>query len=228
MVRHWVLVPAFAGSNPAGPAIENIRLFGRVFSIVSTVGPTDTAYAIIKPTHNRKEKMDNTAPEINDNVAPAAPQPPAVPSSKKPTGLIVATAICSVLAVAGIAFGVYEFMGSNQKDSKISSLQSEVKEKDAKIEELENTISLLDMPTEETIVINENTDTETPSNQSNDTATVSLGTKLDDNGTRVVFKIGDCTADGPSVKCPVTVDGKEGLVSYNSNDSILRLSIPKE
>ncbi|MBO4812567.1 hypothetical protein J5491_00210 [Candidatus Saccharibacteria bacterium] len=180
--------------------------------------------------------MDNNAPEINDSVAQAAPRPLTVPSSKKPTGLIVATAICSVLAVAGIAFGVYELMGSNQKDSKISSLESEVKEKDAKIEELENTISLLDMPTEETIVINENTNNETPSDQSNDTAVISLGTKLDDNGTRVAFKIGDCTADGGtaasgshlSVKCPVTVNGKEGLVSYNDNDNILRLSIPRE
>ncbi len=37
-VRHWVLVPAFAGSNPAGPAIENTQPFGWVFSIVGLAG----------------------------------------------------------------------------------------------------------------------------------------------------------------------------------------------
>ena len=172
--------------------------------------------------------MDNDVPEI-DNIA-SQPQPVAVQSNKKPTGLIVATAICAVLAVAGIAFGVYEFIDSNQKSQTISTLKTEAQEKDEKIENLENMISILETATSETVIVTEDTDTDTEASpsQSSDTASISLGTKLDDNGTRAVFKIGDCTADGPSVKCPVTVNGKEGLVSYNSNDSILRLSIPKE
>ena len=57
-VRHWVLVPAFAGSNPAGPAIENIRAFARVFSIVRVAGyepkvRTERSEAVILPAHPR-------------------------------------------------------------------------------------------------------------------------------------------------------------------------------
>ena len=33
VVRHWVLVPAFAGSNPADPATEKDRVFALSFSV---------------------------------------------------------------------------------------------------------------------------------------------------------------------------------------------------
>ena len=57
---------------------------------------------------------------------------------------------------------------------------------------------------------------------------MTIESTLDENETRTVFKIGECSADGPSVKCPVDVNGKDALISYNSTDGLLRLTLPKE
>ena len=169
--------------------------------------------------------MDNTTQNTSTNAPVEKPAPQAC---KKPVGLIAVTVICAVLAVGGIGFGVYEFMNSNQKNQQISDLKVDIEKKDSKIAELENTVSSFQTITEVTTTTPETTETEpTTTETAAGTAAVLLGNVLDDNGTRVAYKIGDCTADGPSVKCPVIVDGKEGLVSHNSNDSILRLVIPK-
>ena len=149
-------------------------------------------------------------------------------------GLIIATAIACVVAVCGVGFGVYGIVQSSQKDGQISDLKVEVNDKSAKIDELETKISNLDNKKEEVAIITETTTTypdatsQESSDNSSETAAILLGAMLDKNDSRTVFKVGDCMADGPSVKCPATVDGKDALISYNSNDSILRLSLPND
>ena len=171
--------------------------------------------------------------EQNDDTG--APMMSVVDDKKKNgNGLKIATAIACVVAICGVGFGVYGMMQSAQKDSQISDLKVEVNDKLVKINELETKISNLDGEKEE-VAINTETITTNPdvasqesSSNSSETAAILLGTMLDKNDSRTVFKVGDCTADGPSVKCPVTVDGKDGLISYNSNDSMLRLSLPND
>lgn len=153
---------------------------------------------------------------------------------KSGNGLKIATVIACVVAACGIGFGVYGMMQSFQKDNQISDLQVEINDKSAKIDELEAEISNINSKKEE-VAINAEAITTNPdvasqesSSDSSETAAISLGTMLDKNDSRTVFKIGDCTADGPSVKCPAIVDGKDALISYTSNDSILRLSLPND
>ena len=167
-----------------------------------------------------------------DASTPVTPVAPVVENKQKGgNGLKIATAIACVVAVCGIGFGVYGMMQSAQRDSQISDLKVEVNDKSAKIDELETEISNLDSKKEEVVINTETITTDPdvtsqePNNNSSETAAILLGTILDKNDSRTVFKVGDCTADGPSVKCPVTVNGKDALISYNSTDSILRLSL---
>ena len=142
--------------------------------------------------------------------------------------LKIATAVACAVAVCGIGFGICVMIQGFQKDKQISDLKVEVNDKSTMIDELETKISNLDSKKEEVAINTETTASQESSNNSSDIAAILLGTMLDKNDSRAVFKIGDCTADGPSVKCPVTVDGKDALISYNSNDSILRLSLPND
>lgn len=186
--------------------------------------------------------MYNTPQEPNSEKKPediTAPAPLPTAGAKKPVGLMIATAVCAVVAVGGIAFGIYGALESSRKSQRISDLEATIVNKDAKIAELEAEISGLsvDAPAPEAPVAEPEAEEPTeptepaepsvPSKNDNE-AIITLGDKLDSNDSRTVFKIGDCTADGPSVKCPVTVDGKEALISYNSNDSILRLTLPND
>ena len=163
------------------------------------------------------------------------PMTPVVDNKQKSgNGLKIATVTACVVAVCGIGFGVYGIVQSSQKDGQISDLKVEVNDKSAKIDELETKISNLDNKKEEVAIITETTTTypdatsQESSDNSSETAAILLGAMLDKNDSRTVFKVGDCMADGPSVKCPATVDGKDALISYNSNDSILRLSLPND
>ena len=160
-----------------------------------------------------------------DASTPVTPVAPVVENKQKGgNGLKIATAIACVVAVCGIGFGVYGMMQSAQRDSQISDLKVEVND-------LETEISNLDSKKEEVVINTETITTDPdvtsqePNNNSSETAAILLGTILDKNDSRTVFKIGDCTADGPSVKCPVIINGKDALISYNSTDSILRLSL---
>ena len=56
---------------------------------------------------------------------------------KKNTGLIAGMVVCAVLAVSGIAFGIYGVMQSSQKDNQISDLKVQVADKDGVIATLE-------------------------------------------------------------------------------------------
>ena len=156
---------------------------------------------------------------------------------KKNTGLIAGMVVCTVLAASGIAFGIYGMMQSSQKDNQISELKIEINDKTTKMEEFETIISKLNDEIEEaatsvettTTTISDTTEQVTNNNNSDSkTAIILLGAILDKNDNRTVFKVGDCTADGPSVKCPVIVNEKNALISYNSNDSILRLTLPND
>lgn len=170
---------------------------------------------------------------MEQNVDTGAPiTPVAYNKQNSGNGLKIATAIACVVAVCGVGFGVYGMIQSSQKDSQISDLKVEVNDRSAKIDELETKISNLGREKEE-VAANTETTTTSPdvtsqesSKNSSETAAVSLGAMLDKNDSRTVFKIGDCTADGPSVKCSATVNGKDALISHNSNDGILRLSLP--
>lgn len=168
-----------------------------------------------------EQDMVNVAPAVNTS------------KSSDGKGWKIATIIASVVAVCGIGFGVYGIMQGSQKDGQIADLKTEINDKTTEIEELEAEMSNLDNKTEEIVNGVETTTIsdaaeQTVSDNDSETAAILLGAVLDKNGDRTVFKVGDCTADGPSVKCPVTVDGKDALISYNSSDSILRLSLPND
>ena len=170
---------------------------------------------------------------------------------KKPKGLIATIIILAILALAGLAFGIYGmFLKPAPKcETKISSLQNEISEKEAKIAELETTISNLETESKETSEIDEQTQsieetentTEPATNPtasattSSEAPTIELLSEIADTDTTKVYKIGECTADGGtgasshfSLKCHVTVNGKDALVSYHDGDNnILRLSLSK-
>ena len=196
-----------------------------------------------------------TTTETITTTPPTAP--PATQSSisqpKKPKGLIAAAIILAILALASIAFGIYELMDADQKSSQISSLENEISEKETKIAELEITISELEAklsaapetdestkPTEDTAPTTEDA-TEPTANQttettaSNEAPTIELISEITETDTTKVYKIGECTADSGtsasshfSLKCHVTISGKDALISYHDGDNnILRLSLPK-
>lgn len=156
-------------------------------------------------------------------------------SKNSGNGLKIATAIASAMAVCGIAFGIYGMVQSAQKDNQVSDLKVELNDKTVKIAELETEISNLNNKTDEITIDTEVTATAEPddnkqptSNSNNETAAIHLEAMLDKNDERTVFKVGNCTADGPSVKCPVTINGKDALISYTSTDSVLRLTLPND
>ena len=149
-------------------------------------------------------------------------------NNTKSKGMICAIIISVIFGLAGIAFGAYGMVQSNNKTSEISELKTNVNDKSAKIEELETTISNLNTKEEATvqesaIIVSES---ETQTKQDNETASIILGDVIDENETRTVYKIGDCSADGPSVKCSISTNNGEALISVVTTDSILRLTIP--
>ena len=58
-------------------------------------------------------------------------------SQKPSAGLIIGMAICSILAIAGIGFGVYGMMESSHKSNEIDQLKVEINDKDQKIASFE-------------------------------------------------------------------------------------------
>lgn len=163
--------------------------------------------------------------------------------TKTNNALKITTVICAILAIAGIAFGVYEFLDSNQKTAQISTLKNEISNKETTITDLEKEVSNLE---DKISAIEENSNvvgpTETPESQvspipetkpESQENTIDIISEIADTDTTKVYKIGECTADGGaashvSIKCPVTISGKKALISYHDDDRNLRLSLPKE
>ena len=170
--------------------------------------------------------MDNSTQNNANNTVPTQAQ--LTQTCKKSTGMLVVVALCAILAITGIAFGIFELLDSNQKNQRISELETKLNSKESEITELKNQVSSLETQTDEPTTIIENDDSGSTIDKGDKTAKIILGTIIDENETRTVFKIGDCTADGPSVKCPVDIDGKQALISYLSTDSMLRLTLPNE
>ena len=190
-----------------------------------------------------KTTVETVTPPPVQTTSQSSDQP------KTNNALKITTAICAILALAGIAFGVYELMDANQKSSKISALENTVSEKEAKIAELETTISNLEAEsetqpeientTQPTDGTNPNTEPTTtqPTEQAtaSENPTIQLISEVADTDTTKVYKIGECTADSGtgasphySLKCHVTINGKDSLISYHDGDNnILRLSLPK-
>ena len=170
--------------------------------------------------------------------------PPSTPDSKpqKPKGLIVTIIILAVLALAGITFGIYALLDSTQKSSKISSLENTISEKEATIAELDTKASNLETElnsskeNNDSMEITEATSETTTETSSESTNTIELVSEIAETDTTKVYKIGECTADSGtgasshfSLKCHVTIAGKDALISYHDRDNnILRLSLPKE
>ena len=189
------------------------------------------------PTNLNEQAPDSINSSSNATPAPA----PSKPQSSK--ALLATTIICAIFAIAGIAFGVYEFLDSNQKTTQISTLKNEISNKETTITNLENEVSNLE---DKISAVEENSNvvgpTETPESQvspipetkpESQENTIEIISEIADTDTTKVYKIGECTADGGaashvSIKCPVTISGKEALISYHDNDGILRLSLPKE
>lgn len=166
---------------------------------------------------------------MEQNMNTVTLQSPTVGSNKQAngSGLKIAVSIAAVIAACGIGFGVYGVLDSQQKSQQITNLETEIVSKNQKITELETEISQIgskDEEASESIIDESETETATENN----TVVMTIESTLDENETRTVFKIGECSADGPSVKCPVDVNGKDALISYNSTDGLLRLTLPKE
>ena len=156
---------------------------------------------------------------------------------QKPKALVITTVVCAALAVAGIAFGIYALLDSNQKANQISALKNDITEKEATIAKLEDDFSILEAKTSTTTEIDDTTETEavTETDTNGESAAIALISELDDTDSNKVYKIGECTADSGtaasahfSLKCHVTIAGKDALISYHDGDNnILRLSLPK-
>lgn len=182
--------------------------------------------------------MDNVQIEDTTIANPDSLQTPLPMEKKKPVGLIVAMVICIIVAIGGIAFGVFSFIDSNQKSQQISSLKNDISAKDDQINTLEVELLELTFKADELGLKPETSQSgsdapapETETTSTDNVASITLGDILDDNDEQTVFKIGECTYDGgasaTSVKCPAIINGKNGLISSNSSDSFLRLIIPK-
>lgn len=101
--------------------------------------------------------MDQTIAQIpnqNQAQAPAQPQNPPVANSPKPQKstaktskpLVISLVICAILAVAGIAFGIFGLITANHESSMVSDLKDIIADKDQTIANLKNP----DSPTEPT------------------------------------------------------------------------------
>lgn len=169
---------------------------------------------------------NSNASTIEPADQPKVTEPTAQPKSNKP--LLVTTIITSLLALAGIGASIYFFMDSNNKSTEISNIRANLDDKTATITKLEAEISNLN-----TIIKEENNDgSETTtddagSNELGKTAAIILGDIISENETRVTYKISECSADGPSVKCRIDTPSGESLISYLTTDGILRLTLPK-
>ena len=157
---------------------------------------------------------------MEQNMNTVTLQSPTVGSNKQAngSGLKIAVSIAAVIAACGIGFGVYGVLDSQQKSQQITNLETEIVSKNQKITELETEISQIgskDEEASESIIDESETETATENN----TVVMTIESTLDENETRT---------DGPSVKCPVDVSGKDALISYNSTDGLLRLTLPKE
>lgn len=76
--------------------------------------------------HNTSQNINN---EITSNNSTNIPNSTlSTVSSKTPKSkiLITTSIVCAILAIAGITFGVYEFLASSQKNQRISDLESQL------------------------------------------------------------------------------------------------------
>ena len=178
-------------------------------------------------------------PNLNTPISqpinqPIDQTPPAVPISQpKPSKSYLATAIiASILAVAGIGAGVYFFMDSNNKTNEISTLNSKITNLNAQIESKDTQIAELEAKVSSSNTNNEGTET----TEKDGTATITLGDIITETETGKVFKIGECSADGGtsdpnthfSLKCQVTTNNGDSLISYHGDDTTLRLTLPND
>lgn len=178
--------------------------------------------------NNLEQPIEPTPISEPTEPAPTTPEDnmPVSTSNPKNSKALLATAIItSVLALAGIGASIYFFMDSNNKsteisnlNSKVTSLNTQIDEKDNKIEELETKISSLNVNNEEV------NNPESGTTEKEGTATIVLGEAIAETETGTVFKIGECSADGPSVKCPITTTEGKALISYTSTDNVLRFT----
>ena len=77
--------------------------------------------------HNTSQNINNEISSNNSNANPDSTlNTPPLKTPTKPKTLIAATIICAILAIASITFGIYEFLDSNQKNQRISDLESQL------------------------------------------------------------------------------------------------------
>lgn len=147
----------------------------------------------------------------NNAITDVGIEPAMSQSDKKPIGKFVIVAICFIIVTVSIFFAIFEHLKLNKKIQQISELKIELENKNSEIADLETKI----------------TSSETQIGENDATATIILNEVINESNTSTVYKIGECSADGPSVKCPINIDGGEALISFTNIDSILRLTIPK-
>ena len=190
----------------------------------------------MEPQELNNQNMSNSPSQSPTSAISSTLSASTVSSSKPPKSkaLIATSIICGILAVAGITFGIYEFLESNQKSQQISDLKTNIEYKDTKVTELETKISNLDAEKEDVKTIELETTISSPepkTEKKDGTITIILGDKISE--TANVFKIGDCTADGSTatpeshfyIKCPITTTEGEALISWHNNDNVLRLTL---
>lgn len=118
--------------------------------------PTSTIPAAPLATSNPKTSTDNNntpAPNGPNSPIPSQSNPNRSSSTQKSRGPIIGLIICALLAVFGLAFGVYGVISSNHKSSEIDGLKSIITQKDqtiANLKQPETPTTPAETPTETT------------------------------------------------------------------------------
>lgn len=86
-----------------------------------------------------------TQPQTTPGQAPIAHKSPSTTNK----GLIIALIVCIILALAGVAFGIFGLISSNRKSSEINGLKSLITQKDETIANLKQSGASADNPDED-------------------------------------------------------------------------------
>lgn len=99
----------------------------------------------MSPTPNQNPAPIIPATPTATNSGPSAPSQsttkPKPATKSKSKGLLIGLIICAVLAVAGIAFGIYGVIASNHYSSMVDDLKSMIEEKDKTIASLKQLVN---------------------------------------------------------------------------------------
>ena len=65
--------------------------------------------------------------------------------NKKPKGLVFGVVFCAILAIAGVVFGIYELVDSNQKSQQISELKAQTENQEEVVNSSDTAVGIIDL-----------------------------------------------------------------------------------